>query len=250
MMDARTEELINAALDNELDAAEVAELDKILGQSAEARAYHASLQQLDVQLRALPRENIPAGLHEDISSAISLPRAPAKTIAPAHSWPGVVRYGLAASLGLAVAIGFYELRTLPPGSANYDLMTGTIAPDDSNTIVDDFSFEKSGQVYSGELIRKADSTVLEVRIESQETIDISIDLADTGLRFAAIKQMLDPLDTFSVAADEIRARGQGRQRFSVSFTSTGDAQPDPDARIRIEYSRDGKLIEQRNLKAR
>ena len=97
MIDARTEELINAALDDELGAGERGELEQRLAGSSEAREYQASLQQLDNHLRAMPQEALPASLHEQITTAVELPAPVSRKagIADVRAWPGVVRYGLA-----------------------------------------------------------------------------------------------------------------------------------------------------------
>ncbi len=125
MIDPRTEELLNAALDGALTDGEAEELRNRLAQSDEARAYQASLEALHNALGSLPQQDLPGALHGSISDGIQLPSSsPRSAVFPISAWPGVIRYGLAASLGMAVAIFLYQIQPDLGTAVDYSQMTG------------------------------------------------------------------------------------------------------------------------------
>lgn len=250
MIDPRTEDLINAGLDGVLSDEETSELNESLARSAEARDYQASLTRMHNTLQALPPEAMPATLHQNISAAISMRRPqPRPAVFKIAAWPAAVRYGLAASLGMAVAVGIYETQPGTPGSADYRQMMGTIAPQNRDRLenLDKTELSEPGLSSHASLARSPDATMLEIQLDSDKAVDLSIDFADAGLRFQALTQTLNQLESFSVANNVIHARASGQQQFTVLLDHTTEARSGSRAEIRIEYSRDGKLIQRRSL---
>ncbi|MDH3767670.1 MAG: hypothetical protein OES99_04365, partial [Gammaproteobacteria bacterium] len=100
MIEERTMELINDAMDGELSEAEQAELAGRLAQSEEARNYQTGMNELDVLLQELPNQPMPEELHRNIIHNIKLADRPTmRPLSRIGNWSGFVRYGFAAAAG-------------------------------------------------------------------------------------------------------------------------------------------------------
>ncbi len=244
MIEERTKELIHAAMDGELSGAEMAELEERLEESGEARRYQAGMRELDSFLGQLPPEVMPDGMHEKLTRAVTLPdRLAARP--QAAGWPGFLRYGFAAAAGLLLAVGIYRFGWEATAPGDLDQMVGTMAP--GNVVeLDSFSFVSDSVGSSATLERRAGSLVLNVAIDSDEAVEIAIDFSGTALDFEVLAKTDNDLESFEYTSQAIRVRSRGRQKFAVLLHPDG-TEPDRDGAISLEYSSDGRLIQQGTL---
>lgn len=240
MTDSRITELVNGALDEELDDAARAEFDELMRSSDAARALYESLSDLDRRLRALPQAEVPDDLHETIVDAIDLPRS--KTDVSARERHSLVPLSLAASAAVIVAASVY-FTNFGDDPQNLEQMSGTIAPVVDNAAM---QVDAPGLTSRARLERRGDATVLDITVESDEPVDLTIDLGDSGLVFDELTQDQSELDSFSASGQVLRARGRGRQKFAV-LLSRDVPGSDTEATVRLAYSRDGALLKQGTL---
>lgn len=238
MTDSRITELVNGALDEELDDAARAEFDELMRSSDAARALYESLSDLDRRLRALPQAEVPDDLHETIVDAIDLPRS--KTDVSARERHSLVPLSLAASAAVIVAASVYFTNF---GDGDLEQMSGTIAPVVDNAAM---QVDAPGLTSRARLERRGDATVLDITVESDEPVDLTIDLGDSGLVFDELTQDQSELDSFSASGQVLRARGRGRQKFAV-LLSRDVPGSDTETTVRLAYSRDGALLKQGTL---
>ncbi len=240
MIDPRVIELIHAALDGELDPADEAELEKHLAESPEARHYQEQMSELCAFLDKAPPLELPDGVRNGILDGVKLPAAkPAKAAFGLGRIPAFARYGLAAAAGLVLAIGIYEFRPGGDAEPDFSSMAGTILPGD--VVLDQYSFESEQLSSSVSLRRRDDALVLDVELDSAAPFDITVDFTSDGLRFDAISQLDSDLSSIEVADRSIQVKGRGRQHFAVLLQREGAAGGSA-ARIRLDYSSDGKLL--------
>lgn len=246
MIDARTEELINADIDGELDADARQELRQRLSDSAEARTLHAQLVKLDSLLKALPQQEAPATLRESITTAVELPQPDAVAVAPfVASWPGVARYGLAAALGgLAVALGFFSTMGMWESPSEYDQLIGTIAPASSGAarLVDQQQLNLGDADTKLRLLRRGRQYIVEIEADGDTASEMQLSISER-LQFEAMAQQDGQPGSFSVTDQQIVIRDSGTGRFAVMFRDT-----DPDAGegplVNVHFFRQGTVIGQ------
>lgn len=242
MIDERAIALINLELDGEITDDERKELTGILEASREARDYRDSYRQMHALLSDAPRQDLPRDLHERVMSGM---QAPVRVTRPSGGrLPAIVRYGLAASVGLMVAVGFYEAQ---PHSADVGAMTGTIAPANGNRLLDSYDLDQVGTRARARLSRHDGSIVLDVNLQADEPTDIDIDLGPAALRLDGFTQQSGQAAAISFDNQVLRIRGNGRQHFSVSLSSTGDAVRDSEFVV-LGFSRNGRLIDKSRLR--
>jgi anti-sigma factor RsiW len=128
-MNDRAIELINAEIDGVLSGSERAELNRMLLADPSIRSLRDELRETCQALDAVPPEELPAGLHESIMSAL-----PASSVRRAGSVPAghpgrpVLRYAAALAGGLLViALAFQHFGGGTSGLRPHDLV-GTLAP--------------------------------------------------------------------------------------------------------------------------
>lgn len=250
MNDDRARDLINAELDDELTATEQRELAALLETSAEARAYRDGMQEVHGLLSDLPRVALPEQLHEQITATLVAPGpVNAPNASAAAAWPAVVRYGLAASLGLMLAVGFYEARPAGPANANIEDMVGTMAPGPKHRPGERMRIEGPDLRGNAALATDDQSTVLHIDLDTEAPVDIDIDLAASGFRIAALAQASGAFDTFSYTNHVLRARSQGRQSFAVVLQRDDAAVGGGQRFVGLAFSRNGETVEQGRLQS-
>jgi len=235
-------ELIQRSIDGELDAREQGELESLLAASPEAREFHADLASLDQALRSLPGETPPAGLRDDIVGAIELPAAAARRDSAAL--PAFMRYGLAASVGLMIAVAFYEGGPYL-GGQDTGGMVGTMAPQPA-----DPRHSLAVEAVNGlaALHREGEARVLDFTWDVDDNVDVVIDLADTGLRVDALARLDGQPDLMRVEGAIVSVRGRGKTRIQARLHGGKEIRRDA-AVIRIDYLRDGTLVHRGELTA-
>lgn len=246
-MDARTEFLINAELDGDLDQAEMDELRQRLAASPEAVKFRDRIRMTHDMLGTLRPEEPPAALHERITSAVSLP-APAETAPVAGANPrlhGVVRYGLAASVGLAAGL---LLNGLLPAFDTVDVnqVRGTMAPANK---LPQMQVEHALVRSRASLDHVGEFSQLSLDLNSQQAIDVIISLTGSGLQFAGLAPAREPLSELRVGNDMIRMRSQGRRQVQILFARDADFESASRPPLQIEYLHNDSLIERRVIGA-
>ncbi len=254
MNDERVFELLSAAADDDLTAAEKAELDEILSGSAEARRLQAELAQMERDLADTPELLPPPGLREQILRRVPQPRA-GSSIA---DWLGelrfgaVLRYGFSAAFGALLAVAIYESQPQFGSASDITELVGTMAPDtDSNKrrVLDSFSFRDKGISSFARLEQRDRALLVDVRIDTTRVVDIKFDFSAAGYEFEALAQTLSNLESIQFSNKVLKVKGRGQRRFAVLLRSPDDDVLADEAQIHLEYSSNGKLLRQGMLSA-
>lgn len=249
-------DLINAAIDGELGEHDAAELERLLADSAEARELKADLERTDAVLRSVPELEPPKALQDRLVAAL-----PQKTARTGSSWrywlgelrPGAgLRYALAASAGALVAAVVFSGPDRINGAADPNALVGTMVPDSARTdgeMIADYAFRSDASSGQLRLQRYQDALLLEVRIEAQSPLDVSIGLAGTGLAPDAVAQRDGINGAIVISPDDVRLRATGEQQVSILLRRAGNAAPAEQADIALEFSSNGQVLEQGSLPA-
>ena len=256
MTDQRTLEMISAAADGELNASERAELEQLLENSAEARKFQAELAEMDSLLGDVPAVEPPDSLHLQIVNRVTLPQNKADTsflrwLKPPQFMP-VLRYGLAAAVGVLLAASFYESQSLFPSNHDFDDLVGTMAPSRvvaEADILDTFDFRIDGLESLVQLQRRDNDVFLDIQIDADAPLDISVDMSSTGVRPGALAQLDSSLESIVVEDQALQLRATGQRRLTVLLRRVDDTSIAEEAKITLEFSSDGKLLERGYLQA-
>ncbi|MEX2126452.1 MAG: hypothetical protein WD795_21335 [Woeseia sp.] len=248
----RTLELISAAADGELGDAERAELDRLLDESPEAREFQAELENLEALFGDIPLPDMPETLHADIMARVPLPQA--ISASPMFAWlraPAPIwRYGLATAAGLLLAVAFYESPLFFSHTGNTIDLVGTMAPAGSRSdtdLVDSYAFRSDGLETLIRLERGHDSLLLDIRIDADEPVELAVNLAGAGARLEALSQSESPPESISLADRILHIQALGRRRITAHLRRVDDADFAGEAKIELELSSEGKLLQQGSL---
>jgi len=123
-----TVELINAEIDGALTGPQRAELNRLLLADPAVRALRDSLTRTCRTLDEMPREEIPAGLHEAIVTGLPV-AAPKSKVLRRTAFTGrpLLRYAAAFGGGLLVSALAFQLGKLDSTEFGAGQLTGTIA---------------------------------------------------------------------------------------------------------------------------
>ena len=116
MIPANLRELMSAAVDGELSAAERKTAQRLLRESPEARALYAQLKADAGRLKNLPRVKAPADMADNVMSAINeramtpTPLPPSRQPAPRFNWSALpiwINLITAAAVLIVISVGSY-----------------------------------------------------------------------------------------------------------------------------------------------
>ena len=167
--------------------------------------------------------------------------------------PGAgLRYALAASAGALVAAVVFNGPEKINGAVDPNALVGTMVSGSARNdgeMIADYAFRSDVSASRIRLQRYEDALLLEIQIEAQSPLDLTIGLADTGLSPDAIAQR-DGIDgAIVVSPDDIRLRATGEQQISILLHRDGNAVPAGKADIALEFSSNGQVLEQGSLPA-
>lgn len=249
-------DLINAAIDGELGEQDTAELERLLADSAEARELKADLESMDSVLRLMPHLEPPDTLHDKVVYALS--QRAARKASPWRYWlgelrPGAgLRYALAASAGALVAAVVFNGSDKINSAADPNALVGTMVSGSTRNdgeMIADYAFRSDASASQLRLQRYEDALLLEIRIEAQSPLDLTIGLADTGLSPGAVAQHDGVVGAIAISPDDIRLRVTGEQQISILLRRAANAVPADKAEIALEFSSNGQVLEQGSLPA-
>ncbi len=264
MTDDRAMQLLSAAVDGTPDADEQAELEQLLESSAAAREFKQDLEQLDSLLGGLPELDPPEPLHERIMaqapsqvaqskpSILSWLRLPAFGSGMRYALAGTgMRYALAATSGAIIAAIFMSSQSLMPAATDISELVGTMAPNaataDANTL-DSFAFDQDGLASLIRLERSNDNYLLDIQVDAAKPLDITIDMTGAGVHTDAMAQIDSEFDLIAISNQTLKLRALGQQRLTILLRRVDDETFLEDASIALEFSSDGKLLQQGELR--
>jgi len=264
MTDDRAMQLVSAAVDGKLDADEQAELEQLLESSTVASEFKQDMEQLDSLLAGLPELDPPEPLHERImarapsdaaqskASILSLLRLPPFGSGMRYALAGTgMRYALAATSGAIIAAIFMSSQSLMPATTDISELVGTMAPNaasaDANTL-DSFAFHQDGLVSLVRLERSTNNYLLDIQVEAAKPLDITVDMTGAGVHTDAMAQIDSEFDLIAISNQTLKLRALGQQRLTILLRRVDDEVIHEDASISLEFSSDGKLLQQGELR--
>lgn len=246
--------LVSAAADDALSAAEQVELEQLLETSPEAQRFGTDLDRLESLLGQIDQLDPPAKLHDQIMDRIVTPAVqPARTI---FAWPRplapqfVLRYGMAAALGMLLTVVFYESQQQLTTSMDIADLVGTMAPNENRSdvdILDTFAFHVAGIESLVQLERRNGALILDIQIDADKPVDIFVDFSTAGVLLDALAQTEKPLESIQLTGHSLQIRALGKRRFTALLHRADHTAFAREAKITLEFSSNGQLLQQGSL---
>lgn len=260
MNNDRSFELLSAGADGDLTDGERDELATLIRESADTRKLQAQLDQMEDILASVPDVEPPATLSEQIIRAAKQrirPNNKAKSqsnILPDWlypiRWGAVFRYSASTAFGALLVMALYESQPNYGPSANITEMVGTMAADADDidlTLLDRYSFATTSFSSIVRLERRNDALVLDIRIDTSDLVEVAVDFEDSGLEIEALAQTNSNFESIQFADQVLRVKGRGQRRFAVLLRSQSNSTSTSEAKITLEYSSNGNLLQQGTL---
>ena len=256
MTDQRELELISAAVDGELGIDERVEVDLLLESSEEAREFKAELEQLVSLLKGVPDLAPPESLHGHIMADDNVQRLQSKLSTLDRLRPLIpgagLRYAMAAAAGALLAMVFINTQPMLPGTTDFADLVGTMAPDTASAdanIIDSFAVREEGLESLVQLRLSGSVLILDIHVDTAERLDISVDLGGAGLWPDALAQIDGHFESIAIAGQALQIQALGMQRLTILLRRVDDAAFAGDAKITLEFSSEGKMLQRGALTA-
>lgn len=251
--------LLNGSVDGELSAAEQAELDELLANSAHVRAMNEELKALAGVLDGLPEREPPEYLHHVITSqaitTISRGRLPAVGGAQGDKpgsfrrWLAMpwMRTGLGVTAGLLLTVSIYQTGSENLSPADTSDMTGTVMKNPRGALLDSTRFNAEALNGKAELRYKDGLLSVDVYLESDGRAALNLDLSGQDLQYAGIIGLPDQAGNVAVADDSISVAGSGLQHYAVLLKRKVEVPGGNPGPLRLEFFADNVLIHKAEL---
>ena len=246
-IDPRYFELIQAAIDGEIDAAGKAELETFLAESAEGRAVYEDLATLCLSLDGVPEIDPPPHLRHillNMAPVTSAPKPSPGVWQRIFSGPALGYIGMFAA-GAALTLALLDSGQISRGA--FDDVTGlvgTIA--NSEFVVPEhgtISVDKSEIAGTVTLRSTGPILIVDFDLSAKQPVQILAEYSDKSIWFNGFAQ-LESSGT-SVAADSgtVTLEMDGKRRYAVYLNNPG-LRP---ATINLRFMVDGELIHEAQL---
>jgi RNase P/RNase MRP subunit p29 len=156
---------------------------------------------------------------------------------------------MATAVGLVLAAVFYEGRGIS-SPADLTELVGTMAPNrerDASSVVDSYEFRATGVEGQVSLERRNGMLLLDIRVDAETPIDISVNLASAGVRLQALAQAEGSLESIEIDGPMLRMRAEGRRQLTALLERVEDARLPHEETIGLEFSSKGRLLQRGSL---
>lgn len=242
MNDQRSIELIHAELDGEISAAEKDELDARLQEDPGLTDLREQLRGLASALERIEPVEPPPGLRARILAAVRpVPRRSIiASLLPGWQAPTMLRYGMAAAFGAAVAAVALQLGTMESaGPADVRGLVGTIASYQTPSAPEGaISLNSQGITGSIETHSQNGMVVLDFDLAAERPVGIVADYSRSGLSFGGFAQLENAAASLDAQQGRITFLQQQSHRYAVFF----DAARQAGGTIELRFLVDGELV--------
>lgn len=249
VIDERAYELMNAAIDGELDAEEQAEWDRLLTESDQLRDLNEEHRAFVRLLNDVPERAPPEYLQEAIERQVRLPvHADDKSLigrfVRSFNTRGWLRAGLALAAGVVMTVGIYEMGSGPMTAEDTANLTGTIIekpPSMQGELLDSVHIYTDTLKGAVELRSQGDLFSLDVDFKSEGLAQVVVNIAGHGLEFEGITNGQEFDNEVAVRDGAINVVSEGAQSYSLLLRQTSGSKPL--APLELEFFANDRLVQ-------
>jgi hypothetical protein len=239
-------DLINAAIDGEIDDADKAELQAYLDGSAEGRALHDELASLCSTLDDVSPEIPPPHMRHAIMN--SVPKAPAPEERPSFlqalfATPAL-KYAATFAAGVFLTLSIVDSSQVSDKA--FDDVTGlvgTVAEPVHSTLASSVSVDEIGVAGTVSLRSAGSLLILDFDLVSKDPIEIEAGYRDPSLWFNGFAQLESEGTTVSAETGRVRLGMQGKRRYAVYLHNQGGR----DATVSLRFLANDEVIHEASL---
>jgi hypothetical protein len=254
-IDPKYVDLINAEIDGEISAADLARLEEYLARNADARVLRDDLSNLCAELDSVDFVEPPAHLKHVVIDTITRQDA-SRPASREGEWPvtfstlfgaSVARYAMAFAAGAILTYTFISSDQISRQA--FDDVTGLVG-----TISEpDFSADLSNQhridltlteiAGSVNLNRAGSILILDFDLASQDPIEIVADYEDRDIWFNGFAQLESDGTSIAAQTGQVTVRMEGQRRYAVYLYNASQSA----ATISLRFYSGGALIHEDEL---
>ncbi len=245
-IEQKFEDLINADIDGEISAADKADLEAFLSQSAEGRALHEELSKLCSSLNAVDAEEPPPHLRHVIMNAVKRPApqpAASSFIQNLLAAPAL-RYAAMFAAGVFLTLSLVNSGQISDQA--FDDVTGLVGsvanPIDAE-LISSVSVDK--QMIAGTVsLRSAGSMlILDFDLVSADAIEIEAGYSDPSIWFNGFAQLESSGTSVSAETGRVTLGMQGKRRYAVYLHNGGGRE----TTVSLQFRADGEVVHKASL---
>jgi len=234
--------LLHAELDGELGPADRAELESLLESQPELHQERLELARLAQVIARVPELDPPPGLAARIASQVSLPapQRPRRTFSDWFQPRNALPFATFAA-GIAVAAGAFWILQFEPLPGDNGELVGSILREPTRVQLQlQDQLRQVAPRIDGEVTMVTPPSggrrFLEFELNSSTPVDISIDLAASGLDFEGFAQREAGVDLLSTSAGRVSLRSQGEHQFTVFLRAADEGEGSTASPIGVSIS--------------
>jgi hypothetical protein len=245
-IEQKYKDLINAAIDGEIGAAEKAELDAFLTESTAGRALYEELSSLCGTLDTLDMEEPPVHLRHAIMSTIPANQQPAEKpgfLQSLFATPAL-RYAATFAAGVLVALTIIDSSQMS-NNAFDDVagLVGTVAEPIDATLASSIDVQELDVAGTVSLRSSGSIMILDFDLVSKDHIEIEADYKDPSIWFNGFAQLESDDTTVAAANGRVRLGMKGKRRYAVFLhNQRGHA-----TSVNLRFLADGEVVHEANL---
>jgi hypothetical protein len=159
---------------------------------------------------------------------------------------------VATAAGAVLAAAFYESQADFGGTPDIMQIVGTMAADRSRAgdkVLDTHTFRTATVKSEISLERHEDALLLDIHVDAEEPVTISFYFSAAGVRVDAIVQDGRSLESIEITEQGLRVRARGRRNLTALLQRGEDTEFTGEAKIDLDYSSDGKVLQRGALTA-
>jgi len=238
MRDDRLNELLNAELDDELDAGGRSELERLLAGSPEARARRDELQRVNDALAHLKQVDPPSDLRESLFAALRPSSAKVVPFRGPRLQPRWVPYAGALAAGIALGAIGLSLYYAPRPEFDAASLAGTMADPEhhaSGELLDRVKIEHSGLRGNASLYQADGLWVVEFDLQSEGPVEVVAIYDGTLVQLQGFVRPEPTSESVLAGPGRLSYVNEGRQHAAI-YLRPADA---GSGQVRLEFQAPG-----------
>ncbi len=246
--DQRTYELLNAAVDGELNAVEQRELDRLLADSESVRESYAELKQFADILENVPEREPPEYLQHVIEERVALLAQPIsvrdKKPGRFERWSTAnwLRTGFALAAGVVLTVSVYEMGSEPLSTQDAAHMVGTVVQrQGQGNLLDSVNIKTASLHGQVKLLQSDELFSLDLQLVSDGPAEVVVNFAGQGFEIETFTLEKETQDEVTIEDGSVNVAMNGDQHFTLQLRRTSEAtQATP---LKVEFFANNTLVQ-------
>ena len=240
-IDQKFQDLINADIDGEINAAESDELQAFLEKSAEGRELHRELAAMCSMLASVEDETPPPHLQHVIMNSVKPAGVTPETPGFLQSLFAIPALKYAVTFAAGVFLALSLVNSGQVSNRAFDDVTGLVG-----TVAEPISADLESTVAIDEIavagtvsLRSSGSIlILDFDLMAMEPVEIEADYTDNTIWFNGFAQLESSGTTVSAETGRVRLGMEGKRRYAVYLQNEGSRE----TTVRLRFMANGALV--------